>query len=66
MLNNKYNFPFPITRRMDKAKFNGGASKWTPRLISLTQFFCAIKGRAEVRLLPIVEFSYIGLFPELN
>lgn len=61
-----YYFLRPITRRMDKAKLYEIISKWTPRLIPAARFLRAIAGRAGARLIPIVEFSYLGLSPELN
>lgn len=61
-----YYFLRPITRRMDKARLYGIISKWTPRLIPLARFLRAIAGRAGARLVPIVEFSYLGLPAELN
>lgn len=61
-----YYFLRPITRRMNKDTLYRVISKWTPRLIPLARFFRAIAGRAGARLIPIVEFSYIGLSPELN
>src|SRR5574340_99168 len=61
-----YYFLRPLTRRMDKARLYKIISKWTPRLIPLARFFRAIAGRAGARLVPIVEFSYLGMSPELN
>jgi len=56
----------PITRRMDKDRLYKIISRWAPRLIPLSRFLRKIAGRAGARLVPIVEFSYLGLPPELN
>lgn len=56
----------PITKRMDKDRLYRIISTWAPRLIPLSRFLRRIAGRAGARLVPIVEFSYLGLPPELN
>ena len=56
----------PITRRMDKERLYRIVSRWTPPLIPITRLCRAVGGRAGARLLPIVEYSHLGLSQDVN
>lgn len=56
----------PITRRMDKDRLYRLISNWAPRLIPIARFLRNIAGRAGARLMPIAEYSHLGLSPKLN
>jgi SAM-dependent methyltransferase len=56
----------PITHRMDKERLHRLVSRWTPPLIPLARLCRAVGGRAGARLLPIVEYSHLGLAEEIN
>lgn len=56
----------PISRRMDKDKLYHLISTWVPRLIPIARTLRIIAGRAGARLVPIAEYSHLGLTPELN
>jgi SAM-dependent methyltransferase len=56
----------PITRRMDKERLYGLVSALTPPLIPLAAALRKVAGRFGARLVPIVEYSHLGLSPETN
>ncbi len=56
----------PITRRTNKDRLYRLVSRWTPRLIPFARFVRSIAGRAGARLVPIIEYSHLGLSPALN
>lgn len=56
----------PITCRMDRARLYDIISRWVPKLVPLAAASRKLFGRAGVRLLPIVEYSHLGLPPDLN
>jgi 2-polyprenyl-3-methyl-5-hydroxy-6-metoxy-1,4-benzoquinol methylase/uncharacterized protein YbaR (Trm112 family) len=56
----------PITKRMDKATLYRTVAAITPRLIPFARWMRRIAGRAGARMVPILEYSHLGLSPELN
>lgn len=56
----------PITRGMDKDALYRLIERWTPRLIPMAHWLRAVGGRTGARLVPIVEYSHLGLSPQLN
>jgi SAM-dependent methyltransferase len=56
----------PIMRRMDKERLYQLVRRWTPPLIPATRLLRKIGGRIGARLMPIVEYSHLGLPPSLN
>jgi len=56
----------PITRGMDKDTLYRLIASWTPRLIPIAHRLRAVGGRVGARLVPIVEYSHLGLSPQLN
>lgn len=56
----------PITRRMDQRRLYDILAKLTPLLLPATQLLKRLFGRFGARLSPIVEYSQLGLPPELN
>lgn len=56
----------PITKRMNQDFLYRLISAVTPTLIPITKFARRLAGRAGARLSPIVEYSYLGLKPEVN
>ena len=56
----------PLTMRMDKEKLYNIISNLSPKLIPISSFLRKWFGRAGARLIPIVEFSHLGLSRELN
>lgn len=56
----------PLTRRMDKARLYRIIERVTPALLPLAVLLRRLFGRAGARLMPIVEFSDLGLSPELH
>lgn len=56
----------PITTRVDKRKLYGVLSRVVPSLIPVAKKMRRIAGRTGARLIPIVEYSHLGLSPELN
>ncbi|MCX7144226.1 MAG: methyltransferase domain-containing protein [Proteobacteria bacterium] len=56
----------PITRRMEKDMLYRFIAKWAPRLIPVARVLRAVAGRAGARLVPIAEYSHLGLSPEIN
>jgi len=55
-----------FTRRMDKERLYRIVSAITPQLIPLAAALRKLAGRAGARLVPIVEYSHLGLAPEIN
>jgi 2-polyprenyl-3-methyl-5-hydroxy-6-metoxy-1,4-benzoquinol methylase len=56
----------PISKRMKKQTLYGLIESLTPVLIPLAKVLRKIAGRIGARLVPIVEYSHLGLSPELN
>ncbi|WP_407169523.1 class I SAM-dependent methyltransferase [Bradyrhizobium sp. ORS 111] len=56
----------PITKRMDKDLLYRIIAKYTPPLVPVSIFLRRIAGRAGMRLLPIVQYDYFGISPEIN
>ena len=56
----------PITKRMHKKLLYGFIESLTPVLIPVARILRRVAGRAGARLVPIVEYSHLGLSPELN
>lgn len=56
----------PITKRISKQLLYSLVGKVTPVLIPIARISRKIAGRAGARLVPIVEYSHLGLSPELN
>jgi len=56
----------PITTRVDKAVLYGFIAAIVPWLIPVAGLLRRIAGRAGARLMPIVEYSHLGLNAELN
>lgn len=56
----------PITRKMNKESLYKVISFWVPLLLPLTILLRKLFGRVGARLMPIVEYSNLGLPYELN
>ena len=56
----------PITRRLRKETLYRIIEKVTPPLVPIAKFLRRIAGRLGARLVPIVEYSHLGLTKELN
>ena len=56
----------PITRRMPRDRLYRIIEVVTPPLVPVAKFLRRLAGRLGARLVPIVEYSYLGLSPELN
>jgi 2-polyprenyl-3-methyl-5-hydroxy-6-metoxy-1,4-benzoquinol methylase len=56
----------PITKRMKKQPLYSVIESLTPILIPVARVLRRVAGRAGARLVPIVEYSHLGLSPELN
>jgi hypothetical protein len=56
----------PITRRMDKEMLHRMVERGVDLLLPLAVWLRRLAGGAGVRLLPIAEYSNLGLSPELN
>ena len=56
----------PLTKRMDKKTLYKIVSFMVPILLPLTILLRRIAGRVGVRLMPIVEYSHLGLPYEIN
>jgi SAM-dependent methyltransferase len=56
----------PLTRRMDPATLYRCIARTTPALVPVARLLRRLLGRAGARLVPIVEYSHLGLPPELN
>ncbi len=56
----------PLTMRMDREKLYRLISRVAPKLIPAAKFLRKCLGRAGARLVPIVEFSHLGLTKEIN
>ncbi len=56
----------PITMHIGQEKLYNIISQLTPVLIPAARFLRKIFGRAGARLVPVVEFSHLGLEPKLN
>jgi len=56
----------PFTKRMKKERLYELVARWTPPLIGPAAALRKLFGRAGARLVPISEFSHLGLAPEIN
>lgn len=56
----------PIAKRMDRERLYALVSSGVDRLLPLAGWLRRVAGRAGARLVPIVEYSHLGLPPELN
>ncbi|MDH5523639.1 MAG: methyltransferase domain-containing protein [Desulfobulbaceae bacterium] len=56
----------PITMKMDREQLYRLISRVTPYFVPPARMLRKLFGRAGARLVPIVEFSYLGLDSELN
>lgn len=56
----------PITKRMRKETLYRIVERLTPPLVPIAKWLRRLAGRAGARLLPIVEYSHLGLPPALN
>lgn len=56
----------PITTRMDRARLYGVISQCVPKMVPLAATLRRIFGRVGARLVPIVEYSHLGLSPDIN
>lgn len=56
----------PITKRMRKESLYQLIERVTPLLVPLARALRLVAGRAGARLVPIVEYSHLGLAPPLN
>jgi SAM-dependent methyltransferase len=56
----------PITRRMRKEQLYRVIQAVTPPLVPIAKLLRRVAGRVGARLVPIVEYSYLGLSDELN
>ena len=56
----------PVTKRMRKETLYGIISNLTPPLVPVAKLLRRLAGRLGARLVPIVEYSHLGLPPELN
>lgn len=56
----------PITRRLSKETLYRIVEAVTPPLVPLARWLRRLAGRAGARVVPIVEFSHLGLPPSLN
>ncbi len=56
----------PITKRMRKETLYRVVEVVTPPLVPIAKLLRRVAGRLGTRLVPIVEYSHLGLAPELN
>jgi SAM-dependent methyltransferase len=56
----------PLTSRMDRMRLYDVISRWVPKMVPLAATLRMLFGRPGARLLPIVEYSHLGLPPDLN
>ena len=56
----------PITKRLNKQTLYRVIAKWSPYLIPVARLLRKIGGRVGARLMPIAEYSHLGLSPQLN
>jgi hypothetical protein len=56
----------PIARRVKKETLYRWIARITPPLVPVARWLRRIGGRAGARLVPVVEFSHLGLPPHLN
>jgi SAM-dependent methyltransferase len=56
----------PITTRMDQRRLYEVVSNVVPLLLPAAKNMRRVGGRAGARLIPIVEYSHLGLAPEVN
>src|SRR5579863_5617713 len=56
----------PLTKRMRKERLYRLLEQWVPSLIPLSAGLRRLLGRAGARLVPIAEYGYLGLSPEVN
>ncbi len=56
----------PIAKRIRKEALYGFLNRLVPPLVPVAAFLRRVAGRAGARLVPIVEYSHLGLSPALN
>ena len=56
----------PLTKRMNSLRLYNFIAAVTPTLVPVTRFLRSIAGRTGARISPIVEYSYLGLRPDIN
>lgn len=56
----------PLTTRMDTDSLYRVVAKYTPPLIPVSAALRRVAGKAGARLLPISQYDYLGLSPEVN
>jgi SAM-dependent methyltransferase len=56
----------PVTKRLDKKWLYKFLETVVPALIPVARILRSVAGRAGARLVPIVEYSHLGLSPKLN
>jgi len=56
----------PLTKRMNQEALYKAINQTVPLLLPIARSLQRLLGRAGARLLPIVEYSYLGLSEELN
>ena len=56
----------PVTKRMRKEALYEVISRVTPPLVPVARLLRRFAGRLGARLVPIVEYSHLGLAPDLN
>lgn len=56
----------PITKRMNKDSLYRIIARWTPPLVPASAWLGRYLGRSGMRLLPIVQYEYRGLPPDIN
>lgn len=56
----------PLTKRFSQQTLYGLIETLTPLLVPVAKLLRRIGGRAGARLVPIIEYSHLGLPPELN
>jgi SAM-dependent methyltransferase len=56
----------PITKRMNQDTLYRIIARWTPPLIPMSAWLGRYFGRSGMRLLPIVQYEYRGLPPDIN
>lgn len=56
----------PVTKRMSREKLYRLTERWVPRLVPASALLHRTLGRIGARLLPIAEYSHLGLPRDLN
>ena len=56
----------PITKRLPQQALYRIIARWTPKLVPLSSSLTRRFGRVGARLLPIVQYSHLGLPDQLN